>query len=71
MKFKWEIGYIDFSRIERYEIKKYYVHIINVQATIVFKNYRDNCEKRCSGSHKQGKTLLKCGEIQDNLILYI
>ena len=28
--------------------------------TIVFRNYRDNCEKRCcSGSHKQCKTLLK------------
>ena len=29
-------------------------------STTVFKNYRDNCEKRfCSGNHKQCKTLLK------------
>ena len=28
--------------------------------TIIFRNYRDNCEKRCcSGSYKQCKTLLK------------
>ena len=43
------------------------------KTTIVFRNYRDNCNKRrCSSSHKQCKTLLKDHVVRFKIIsLYI
>ena len=52
---------IDFSIDFSYRFKRsHWLETSKSVNTIVFRNYRDNCEKRrCSCCHKQCKTLLK------------